>query len=98
MDVCASDRCVKSNLCAENQQLSPVRLHVSQLLTEYAQAAELLVTWHTVDSYAEHYGIRLGDGLRSMWIIRPGDWYCGVIILIKGSMVTAVLNFLIQNI
>ncbi|HBC6373612.1 TPA: glycoside hydrolase family 32 protein [Escherichia coli] len=47
-----------------HQQLSPVRLHDSQLLAENAQAAELLVTWHKVDSYAEHYGIRLGDGLR----------------------------------
>lgn len=47
-----------------HQQLSPVRLHDSQLLAENAQAAELLVTWHKVDCYAEHYGIRLGDGLR----------------------------------
>ncbi len=46
------------------QPLSPVRLHGVQLLTENVQAAELLVTWHTVDSHAEHYGIRLGEGLR----------------------------------
>lgn len=46
------------------QPLSPVRLHCVQLLTENVQAAELLVTWHTVDSHAEHYGIRLGEGLR----------------------------------
>lgn len=46
------------------QPLSPVRLQGLQLLTENVQAAELLVTWHTVDSHAEHYGVRLGDGLR----------------------------------
>ncbi|WOY92103.1 glycoside hydrolase family 32 protein [Escherichia coli] len=46
------------------QPLSPVRLQGLQLLTENVQAAELLVTWHTVDSHAEHYGIRLGEGLR----------------------------------
>ncbi|HHC5573523.1 TPA: glycoside hydrolase family 32 protein [Escherichia coli] len=46
------------------QPLSPVRLQSLQLLTENVQAAELLVTWHTVDSHAEHYGVRLGDGLR----------------------------------
>ncbi len=62
---CASDLCVKSNLCAKKcQPLSPVRLQGLQLLTENVQAAELLVTWHTVDSHAEHYGVRLGDGLR----------------------------------
>ena len=46
------------------QPLSPVRLQGLQLLTENVQAAELLVTWHTVDSHAELYGVRLGDGLR----------------------------------
>ncbi|HFL4173641.1 TPA: glycoside hydrolase family 32 protein [Escherichia coli] len=46
------------------QPLSPVRLQGLQLLTENVQAAELLVTWHMVDSHAEHYGVRLGDGLR----------------------------------
>ncbi|HGX4947412.1 TPA: glycoside hydrolase family 32 protein [Escherichia coli] len=46
------------------QPLSPVRLQGLQLLTENVQAAELLVTWHTVDSHAEHYSVRLGDGLR----------------------------------
>lgn len=46
------------------QPLSPVRLQGLQLLTENVQAAELLVTWHTVDSHAEHYGVRLGDSLR----------------------------------
>ncbi|MGS3839447.1 glycoside hydrolase family 32 protein [Escherichia coli] len=46
------------------QPLSPVKLQGLQLLTENVQAAELLVTWHTVDSHAEHYGVRLGDGLR----------------------------------
>lgn len=44
-------------------------------MTENVQAAELLVTWHTVDSHAEHYGVRLETVCDFMWIIRPGDWY-----------------------
>lgn len=61
------------------QPLSPVRLQGLQLLTENVQAAELLVTWHTVDSHAEHYGVRLETVCDFMWIIRPDDWYCGAI-------------------
>ena len=73
------------------QPLSSVRLHGVQLLTENVQAAELLVTWHTVDSHAEHYGIRLGEGLRLyvdnqsgrlvLWRYYPEeglDGYCSV--------------------
>ena len=46
------------------QPLHPVRLSGTQLLAEDAQAVELVLTWHTLDSQAEHYGIHLGDGLR----------------------------------
>ncbi|WP_446905338.1 glycoside hydrolase family 32 protein [Aeromonas veronii] len=40
------------------------KLSGTHLLAEDANAVELELTWHTGDSQAEHYGIRLGEGLR----------------------------------
>ncbi|WP_278183635.1 glycoside hydrolase family 32 protein [Vibrio misgurnus] len=54
---------VKS-LRQERQPLQFDKFCGTQLLAEDAKAVELELTWHAGDSQAEHYGIRLGEGLR----------------------------------
>ncbi|MGL4827418.1 MAG: glycoside hydrolase family 32 protein [Vibrionaceae bacterium] len=45
------------------QPLSFTKLNDTQLLMENAQALELSLTWDIAASEAEHFGVRLGDGL-----------------------------------
>ena len=57
MVVCVSPVREAESLRGTCQPLHPVRLSGTQLLAEDAQAVELVLTWHTLDSQAEHYGI-----------------------------------------
>ncbi len=80
------------------QPLHPVRLSGTQLLAEDAQAVELVLTWHTLDSQAEHYGIHRETGSGCMWITGQDGWCFGVTTRMRGWTVTAVSRCTAQNI
>ena len=76
-----------------------MRLRGLAIVGRKCRPRRIVVTWHKVDSYAEHYGIRLGDdGLRIYVDNQAGRLVLWRYYPDEGSMVTAVLRFLIQNI
>ncbi|WP_411570663.1 glycoside hydrolase family 32 protein [Pectobacterium cacticida] len=52
------------SLRQQRQMIEPMPIAETYLIAPSAIAAELIIRWDTARSQAEHYGVRLGEGLR----------------------------------